>query len=137
MPIVNEQAAPAAQAEPDPGARPRRHRHRPRWKRIVGLALVIAIAWALLMIAGPGPFLVLAVIVFVVDLFLDRHRSAERRADLRARRRRGLERAIDAGGPSDEPTERHKSPDPNAAEGQLFGRRMSGLISGMWPRGRI
>ena len=122
------------QLEPGRGE-PRRRRSRA--PRIIGITLAVLVAWVTLMIAGPAPFLILAIAVYVIDLFFDRHRSAERNADLRERRRRSLERAVESGGPSDAPTARHKSPDPNAAEREMFGRRMPGLVRGAWPRGRI
>lgn len=125
----------------DHALRAKRRRRRRLWSRFLLIAVVAPVA--LLALAFGGPPLMIFVIVPVVvvaiglDWLLGADRRAERREDLRARRRRAMERAIERGGPSTAPAARHESPDPNEAERSLFGRRMSGLISGIWPRGRI
>jgi hypothetical protein len=130
---VSDAAEPAAPTEEERTVRPRRR----RWPRIVGLLIVIPIAWAALMLFGPLPFAVVVFFALFVDYVVGIPRRAARKVDLRLRRRRQMERAIENGGPSDKPTKRHQSPDPNEAEKRLFHRRMPGLVSGIWPRGRI
>lgn len=102
------------------------------------LALYLTAFTVILLVLGLGGPLVIVVAVPVgLDWLLGWRRRAARRADLRERRRRQLERAVANGGPSAAPTRPHRSPDPNEAERVLFARRVPRLFLSLWGRGRV
>jgi hypothetical protein len=108
-----------------------------RRRRLVALVVGTPLAWALLMLIGPVPFSLLVFAGLGLTWVLGWKQRARNKGDLKYRRLRTLQQGMDAGGPSQVPTARHKSPDPNAAENALYGSRHPGLIRGAWPRGRI
>ena len=113
-------------------------RRRPRlWLRALWIAFVVPFVTAFLLIAGPLVFSIVVAVLYGIHRFLGRRRRLERRVDLRLRRMRSLERAIENGGPSDKPRTRYRSPSPGEAEKRLFRKQFTGQIRGGWPRGRV
>ena len=110
---------------------------RQRRRRLAAILLGTPIATVLLLVLGPAPFSLLVFAALGIRWVFGGKRRARQLGDLKWRRHRTLQQGLDAGGPSDKPAARHKSPDPNAAEKELFGRRMTGFIRGAWPHGRI
>ena len=102
------------------------------------LSLYLSAFVVLLVVLGlGGPLVILVLVPIGLDWLLGWRRRSSQRADLRARRRRQLERAVAEGAPSAAPTKPHRSPDPNEAERALFARRVPRLFMSLWGRGRV